>query len=213
MQIVLTGAGKNFCTGIDLASLMGELGPGGPGPVGGAGPRQQSTSSSSGGGGDGEACQGRQRYRFRRGGARERGSGWRRCSQPMPDRTSLPRRRRRPLTDPLLPPAAPAPRACRQFVFVLQEAMSAFEACPVPVIAAVHGHCVGAGIDMVTACDIRLATESAVFSVKVRRGGAGLKSCARLHALAWPPRAAARRSAGAVRLQQFSLPPYPRPCL
>jgi enoyl-CoA hydratase/carnithine racemase len=49
---------------------------------------------------------------------------------------------------------------------VLQEAMSAFEACPVPVIAAVHGHCVGAGIDMITACDIRLATDSAVFCVK-----------------------------------------------
>ncbi len=36
-------------------------------------------------------------------------------------------------------------RARRSFVLGLQEAMSAFEACPVPVIAAVHGHCVGAG--------------------------------------------------------------------
>lgn len=37
------------------------------------------------------------------------------------------------------------PLPARSFVFVLQEAMTAFEACPVPVIAAVHGHCVGAG--------------------------------------------------------------------
>ncbi|KAL4420848.1 hypothetical protein ABPG75_010504 [Micractinium tetrahymenae] len=54
----------------------------------------------------------------------------------------------------------------RQFVFVLQDAMSAFERCPVPVIAAVHGHCVGAGLDLTTACDLRLATDDALFSVK-----------------------------------------------
>lgn len=98
--IVLSGAGKHFCTGIDVGALMQGLGP--------------STSGSQ----EGADCQGRSRWRF------------------------------------------------RSFVFVLQEAMTAFEACPVPVIAAVHGHCVGAGIDMITACDIRLATESAVFCVK-----------------------------------------------
>ena len=58
----------------------------------------------------------------------------------------------------------------RQFVFVLQDAMSAFERCRVPVIAAVHGHCVGAGIDLITACDIRLATADATLCVKVKTG-------------------------------------------
>lgn len=48
----------------------------------------------------------------------------------------------------------------------LQDAFTAFERCRAPVIAAVHGACIGAGIDMITACDIRCCTESAVFCVK-----------------------------------------------
>ncbi len=38
-----------------------------------------------------------------------------------------------------------------------------------PVIAAVHGHCIGAGVDLTTACDIRLAAGDAVFSVRETR--------------------------------------------
>ena len=34
------------------------------------------------------------------------------------------------------------------------------------MIAAVHGCCYGAGIDLITACDIRYSTQDAVFSVK-----------------------------------------------
>lgn len=48
----------------------------------------------------------------------------------------------------------------------LQDAMTACEACPCPVIAAVHGVCFGAGIDLITACDIRYATSDARFCVK-----------------------------------------------
>jgi len=35
-----------------------------------------------------------------------------------------------------------------------------------PVIAAIHGHCIGAGVDLTTACDIRLAATDAIFSVR-----------------------------------------------
>ncbi|MFW2383400.1 MAG: crotonase/enoyl-CoA hydratase family protein [Acidimicrobiales bacterium] len=35
-----------------------------------------------------------------------------------------------------------------------------------PVIAAIHGHCIGAGVDLTTACDIRLAATDATFSVR-----------------------------------------------
>ncbi len=38
-----------------------------------------------------------------------------------------------------------------------------------PVIAAVHGACIGAGMDLITACDIRLATADATFSVRETR--------------------------------------------
>ncbi|MEZ4432953.1 MAG: crotonase/enoyl-CoA hydratase family protein [bacterium] len=48
----------------------------------------------------------------------------------------------------------------------MQAAMTCFERCRVPVIAAVHGPCIGAGVDLVTACDIRLAAADAVFSVR-----------------------------------------------
>ena len=51
----------------------------------------------------------------------------------------------------------------------LQDTMTALAECPKPVIAAVHGYCLGAGIDLITACDIRLAATDAVFSVRETR--------------------------------------------
>lgn len=47
-----------------------------------------------------------------------------------------------------------------------QESMNVIERCRKPVIAAVHSHCVGAGVDMACACDIRLASEDAIFSIR-----------------------------------------------
>jgi Delta3,5-Delta2,4-dienoyl-CoA isomerase len=48
----------------------------------------------------------------------------------------------------------------------MQACFTAVEECPVPVIAAVHSYCVGAGVDLITACDIRLCTTDSQFSVK-----------------------------------------------
>lgn len=59
----------------------------------------------------------------------------------------------------------------RRKVFEFQEAMGAAEKCRKPVIAAVHGHCIGGGVDFISACDIRLATADAVFSVRETRLG------------------------------------------
>jgi enoyl-CoA hydratase len=36
----------------------------------------------------------------------------------------------------------------------------------VRIIAAVHGYCIGAGVDFISACDIRLASSNAIFSVR-----------------------------------------------
>jgi enoyl-CoA hydratase len=48
----------------------------------------------------------------------------------------------------------------------LQGSINAVADCPKPVIAAVHGYCLGGGIDLITACDIRLASADAIFSVR-----------------------------------------------
>ncbi len=47
----------------------------------------------------------------------------------------------------------------------LQDCFTAIERCPKPVIAAVHGKCIGGGLDLITACDIRLASADASFSI------------------------------------------------
>jgi enoyl-CoA hydratase len=51
-------------------------------------------------------------------------------------------------------------------VRAMQDSVTSLANLSVPVIAAVHGYCIGGGIDLITACDIRLATSSASFSVR-----------------------------------------------
>lgn len=47
----------------------------------------------------------------------------------------------------------------------LQDCFTAIERCRKPVIAAVHGKCIGGGVDLITACDIRLCSADASFSI------------------------------------------------
>ncbi|KAJ1666154.1 hypothetical protein IW140_001818 [Coemansia sp. RSA 1813] len=54
----------------------------------------------------------------------------------------------------------------RLHILTFQEAISAVENCDKPVVAVVHGACLGVGIDLTTACDIRMCTEDAYFMVK-----------------------------------------------
>jgi enoyl-CoA hydratase len=48
----------------------------------------------------------------------------------------------------------------------LQDAITAVERCRRPVIAAVHGWCIGGGVDLIAACDFRLCSADARFSVR-----------------------------------------------
>jgi enoyl-CoA hydratase len=57
-------------------------------------------------------------------------------------------------------------RGARTQVLRLQDAITSVARCPKPVIAAVHGYCIGGGVDLIAACDIRLASADAVFSVR-----------------------------------------------
>ena len=56
--------------------------------------------------------------------------------------------------------------ALRKFIFHLQACISAIEACRKPVLAAIHGGCVGGGVDIVSACDMRYCTADAYFTIK-----------------------------------------------
>ncbi|XP_067130537.1 delta(3,5)-Delta(2,4)-dienoyl-CoA isomerase, mitochondrial-like [Centruroides vittatus] len=47
-----------------------------------------------------------------------------------------------------------------------QESFNAIENCQKPVIAAVHNGCIGGGVNLICACDIRYCTEDAWFKVK-----------------------------------------------
>lgn len=55
--------------------------------------------------------------------------------------------------------------AFRQFVLTLQGSFSCLDEARMPVIAAIQGGCIGAGVDMTSACDIRYATEDAFFQI------------------------------------------------
>jgi enoyl-CoA hydratase len=57
-------------------------------------------------------------------------------------------------------------RGARREVLRLQDAITAVARCPKPVVAAVHGYCIGGGVDLIAACDIRLGSSDAIFSVR-----------------------------------------------
>jgi enoyl-CoA hydratase len=54
----------------------------------------------------------------------------------------------------------------RQSTKVFQESFNALERARVPVLAAVQGGCVGGGIDMISACDVRYCTDDAFFCIQ-----------------------------------------------
>jgi enoyl-CoA hydratase len=54
----------------------------------------------------------------------------------------------------------------RRQILDLQDTLTSIERCRKPVIAAIHGACMGGGIDLITCCDMRYASAEAYFSVK-----------------------------------------------
>jgi len=54
----------------------------------------------------------------------------------------------------------------RRLILDLQDSLSALERCRKPVLAAIHGHCIGGGVDLICACDMRYCCNDATFSIK-----------------------------------------------
>ncbi|MEM8500634.1 MAG: crotonase/enoyl-CoA hydratase family protein [Pseudomonadota bacterium] len=48
----------------------------------------------------------------------------------------------------------------------MQQTFTALEECRIPVLAAIQGGCIGGGVDLTTACDMRYATEDAFFVIQ-----------------------------------------------
>jgi enoyl-CoA hydratase/carnithine racemase len=54
----------------------------------------------------------------------------------------------------------------RRIVLDLQDCLNSVERCRKPVLAAIHGACVGGGVDLAVACDMRYCSREARFAVK-----------------------------------------------
>ena len=59
-----------------------------------------------------------------------------------------------------------AREALRRLILDLQDVLTTVERCRVPVLAAIQGACVGAGLDLAVVCDLRYATPRTKFSLK-----------------------------------------------
>ena len=74
-----------------------------------------------------------------------------------------------------LAPSGPSPastsKALYQKIKELQETFSVFTRSAKPTISAIHGYCLGAGMDLITACDLRLCSSDSVFSIRETRMG------------------------------------------
>jgi enoyl-CoA hydratase len=56
--------------------------------------------------------------------------------------------------------------ALRRIILDLQDTLTSLERCRKPVLAAIHGACIGGGVDLICCADMRYASSDAQFSIK-----------------------------------------------
>ena len=54
----------------------------------------------------------------------------------------------------------------RRLILDLQDTLTSLERCRKPVLAAIHGGCIGGGIDLITCADMRYCSADAYFTIK-----------------------------------------------
>ncbi len=78
----------------------------------------------------------------------------------------------------------------RNFIRTIRDTFTMFEDIPKPVIAAINGYAFGGGLEMVLACDIRIASDNAVMgltetSLAIIPGAGGTQRLPRIVGRAW----------------------------
>jgi len=68
-----------------------------------------------------------------------------------------------------------AQEAVARYEAMAEAALTGIERCPVPTLACIRGWCIGGGVNVAIACDIRIAAADAVFSVPAARLGLGYR--------------------------------------
>ena len=61
--------------------------------------------------------------------------------------------------------AALDPASAREFITRVHDACAAMRDYPLPVLARINGYCIGAGLELAAACDLRIASSNATFSM------------------------------------------------
>jgi enoyl-CoA hydratase/carnithine racemase len=61
--------------------------------------------------------------------------------------------------------------AAAAYARLMAQALDALVTCPLPTLALIRGHCIGAGVALALACDLRLASADAGFAVTPARLG------------------------------------------
>lgn len=79
---------------------------------------------------------------------------------------------------------------------ILRDALARVRECPQPVIAMIHGPCVGGGLELACQCDLRISGESGRFGVPINRIGV---------VMAYPEIAAIERLIGPARTLEIFL--------
>jgi enoyl-CoA hydratase/carnithine racemase len=68
------------------------------------------------------------------------------------------------------------PEAVQHYEEIAEAAQARLKACDKPVLAMIRGYCLGAGLNIVNLCDLRIASEDARFGIPAAKMGLGYRA-------------------------------------